>query len=135
MADDQIRLVTNVVQQSPAMDGLRLLALFGSRASGRAHPESDWDFGYLASPGFDPDALIAMLVEHLHADRVDLVDLATASSQLRYHVARDGRVVLDRSGTEWETFWLAAVGFWCDAGPIITAAHAAVLERLGKSAD
>jgi len=69
--------------------------------------------GYLADSDFDPDALLAVLAEHLRADRVDLVDLATAT------------------GRDWNAFWMAAVGFWCDAGPVITAAYADVLEELG----
>ena len=132
MSDEHISTLVNALRNGPAEKGLRLLVLFGSRATGSARAESDWDFGFLASAEFDPDSLIAILVEQLHADRVDLVNLAVASSQLRYHVARDGRVVFDRSSSEWASFWLAAVDFWCDAGPVITAGHASVLERLGK---
>jgi predicted nucleotidyltransferase len=112
--------------------GLRLLVLYGSRARTDARPGSDWDFGYLADPDFDPDALLAALVEHLHADRVDLADLATSTGQLRYQVARDARVLFDRTGGEWSAFWMAAVGFWCDAGPVIDAAYASVLTELGR---
>jgi len=112
--------------------GLRLLVLYGSRARGDARPGSDWDLGYLAGSDFDPDAMLAVLADHLRADRVDLVDLATATGQLRYQVARDGRVLFDGTGRDWSAFWMAAVGFWCDAGPVITAAYADVLEELGR---
>lgn len=111
--------------------GLRLLVLYGSRARGDVRPGSDWDLGYLADSDFDPDAMLAVLAEHLRADRVDLVDLATATGQLRYQVARDGRVLFDGTGRDWSAFWMAAVGFWCDAGPVIKAAYAGVLEELG----
>ena len=40
-----------------AIPGLTLLILFGSRARGDSQPASDWDFGYIASPEFDPDRL------------------------------------------------------------------------------
>jgi predicted nucleotidyltransferase len=120
-----------LIQIARRTAGLRLLVLYGSRARGDDRQGSDWDFGYLANPDFDPDALLATLAEHLRADRVDLVDLAAATGQLRYRVARDGRVLVDGSSHEWSTFWMAAVGFWCDAGPVIAAAYADVLEGLG----
>ena len=80
-------------------EGLRLLALFGSRARGDSHSASDWDFGYLADPAYDVDGLLARLSERLCADRLDLVDLARAGGQLRFRAARDGRVVFARDGT------------------------------------
>ena len=121
-----------LIQIARGAAGLRLLVLYGSRARGDQRHGSDWDFGYLANPDFDPDALLAELAEYLRADRVDLVDLATATGQLRFQVARDGRVLVDGSGREWSGFWMAAVSFWCDAGPVITAAYADVLEELGR---
>ena len=69
---------------------LRLLVLFGSQARGEARPDSDWDLGYLAGAGFDPDALLLDLVTRLGTDRVDLVDLARAGAQLRFKAAAEG---------------------------------------------
>ncbi len=60
--------------------GLRLLALLGSQATGTAHEDSDWDLGMLADPGLDLLGLRADLVDRLGTDRVDLVDLTSASA-------------------------------------------------------
>ena len=43
-------------------EGLKLLLLYGSRARGETTQHSDWDFGYLATERFDPDALRVDLV-------------------------------------------------------------------------
>ena len=113
-----------------ASPGLRLLLLFGSRAQGRAHDRSDWDFGYVADAGFDSEPLHRALVVELRSEEVDLVDLATASGLLRYRAAAQARVIFDRSD-EFRRFWLEAVGFWCDTEPVLRRGYDRVLERLG----
>lgn len=110
--------------------GLRMLVLHGSRARDDARPDSDWDFAYLADGGFDPDALLAGLAVELHADRIDLGDLARGSGQFRYRVARDGVLIYARDDDEWERFWMDAVSFWCDAGSVLQAAYDQALRAL-----
>lgn len=109
--------------------GLQVLLLFGSRARGDAAPTADWDFGYLAEEAFDPVALVADLVRLLRTDRVDLVDLSTASGLLRFRAARDGVAVFGDADAV-ERFRIAAASFWCDVEPILRASYDAVLERL-----
>jgi predicted nucleotidyltransferase len=111
---------------------LRLLVLYGSRARGDAGASSDWDFGYLADRGFDGLALTADLVRLLGTDRVDLVDLARASAQLRYRAAREGRCLHERERRAFDRFWLDAVSFWCDARGLIRAGYADVLRGLER---
>ena len=113
-----------------AQPGLRLLLLFGSRAQGRAHRGSDWDFGYLGDAELAVEALHQALIVHLRSERVDLVDLARASGLLRYRAASQGRVLFER-GDEHRRFWLEAVGFWCDVEPVLRSGYDRVLERLG----
>lgn len=112
--------------------GLELLMLFGSRARGDAHDRSDWDFGYLATADLDVPALLARLVETLHSDRVDLVDLRSASGLLRYRAARDGVALFEARPRLAEAFRLDAAGFWCDASPVLQQGYAGVLERLDR---
>lgn len=121
------------LEREPAVSGIEVLALHGSRARGDAGPNSDWDFGYLAAPSaaVDAVALLAYLSQMLASDAVDLVDLAGASALLRYRVARDGLVVLERRADAFLEFRLQATRFWCDAGPVIRAAQAEVLQELG----
>src|SRR4051794_2064573 len=95
--------------------GLRLLLLFGSRARGDASASSDWDFGYLAGDGFDPDELLADLIGRLNTEHVDLVDLARANGLLRYRAAAEGMLLHEAVPDELERFWFDAVSFWYDA--------------------
>jgi hypothetical protein len=111
---------------------LRLLVLYGSRARQDARPQSDWDVGYVADEGFDPDALLLDLVTRVGTDRVDLVDLARAGGQIRYRAARDGRPLYEAETGVFQRFWLDAVGFWCDVEPVVRAGYADVLARLRR---
>lgn len=108
--------------------GLEALILFGSRARGAATARSDWDLGYLAGAGFDPGALLGALVLGLGTERVDLVDLRTASGLLRYRAARDGRLVWGDEGVHLR-FRLEAIDFWCDVEPVLRPAYDAMLAR------
>jgi len=112
--------------------GLRLLLLFGSRARGDASPASDWDLGYRAGRGFDPDELLSRLVARLNTERVDLVDLDRANGLLRYRAAAEGKTLHEAVPGEFERFWFDALSFWCDAEPILRAGYEGVLARLGR---
>jgi predicted nucleotidyltransferase len=119
-----------LVRLARATPGLDLLMLFGSRSRGDAHPRSDWDFGYLASPEVDAASLLAALVEIVRSDRVDLVDLRNASALLRYRAARDGRLVFEARPRLAERFRLEAAAFWCDVAPIVQREYERVLADL-----
>ena len=127
MRDDLIARVRGLAAARP---GLELLVLYGSRARGDVRPGSDWDFGYLAGAGFDPDGLLADLVLALEADAVDLVDLARASGQLRYRAAADARVIFEPVPGTFDGFWFEAVSYWCDMQDIIRREYDAALARL-----
>jgi predicted nucleotidyltransferase len=111
--------------------GLHALLLFGSRARDDAHEGSDWDFGYLGSADLDVAGLLGVLITAIGTDRVDLVDLARAGGLLRYRVARDGHVVVEPMPGTADAFRLAAVQFWCDAGPLLQRGYEQVLAELG----
>lgn len=121
--------VRRIAHEAP---GLRLLVLHGSRSRDDARPDSDWDFGYLGGDGFDPDGLLAHLAAALDSDRIDFADLDRSGGQLRFRVARDGQVIFSRNESEWDRFWMDAVSFWCDAGPVLQAAYDGALQELTR---
>jgi predicted nucleotidyltransferase len=111
--------------------GLALLVLFGSRARGDEWARSDWDFGYLADHGVDPLALMAALAAVVGSERLDVVDLASASGLLRYRAARDGVLIYESTSGRFDSFRFSAARFWFDAEPVLRAGYGAVLDRLG----
>ena len=116
-----------LVVDEPAIE---LFVLFGSRGRGEARPQADWDFAYLTCGKLDIETLRARLVLALESDRVDLVDLDRAGGLLRFHVARDGKLIVERTIGAWERFKLDATRFWCDAESVLRNAYEQVLERL-----
>lgn len=94
---------------------LKLLVLFGSRARGEDDSTSDWDFAYLfASEGsveqkplwFPGAELLSGLSQLLHVseDIIDLVNLNTCSDILAHFVARDGRLIYEKTPGEFAQF-------------------------------
>lgn len=116
--------------RATSTDGLRLLLLFGSRTIGEAHSQSDWDFAFLGDRDLDVALLQAGLTLDLRTDDVDLVDLDRAGALLRYNAADTGACVYEAEPGIHEGFWLEAVHFWCDAGPLIRREYDAILTAL-----
>ena len=93
---------------------VRLVVQFGSTVIGRQRAESDLDLGILADPyGTDArydmlKAILAALGEFLPASRLDVVLLNDAGPTLLVRVARQGRVLYERTPGEAIRFRLAA---------------------------
>jgi predicted nucleotidyltransferase len=113
-----------------ATRAVELLILHGSRARGDNTLASDWDFAFLAEPSLDVIGLSLAITTTLGSDRVDLVDLATASALLRYRAGRDGVALIERTPEAFLDFRLEATLFWCDVEPVVRAAHDDVLAVL-----
>lgn|GEM_PF-561562 len=91
------------------LEGLSILALFGSRAQGRARPDSDLDVAILPSSEVESEgrrklqARVAAAVTHLAPEgRVDVVFLDEAPELLRHRIFTTGRAVLCRDLGAWK---------------------------------
>jgi predicted nucleotidyltransferase len=127
MPAPDLEQVIDLARESPGLD---LLVLFGSRARGESHSGSDWDFGYLATPEFGPYDLFARLVLLLGTDRIDLVNLNRTNGLLRFRVAAEGQILFEARPGAFEDFWLEAVPFWWDMGPIFQGGYEEILQGL-----
>ncbi len=119
-----------VVDVARRCRGLELLILHGSRARGDWVPGSDWDFGYVADPEFDPAAVLAALRAAIDPERADLIDLDGATDLERFAAARDGRPLFERDAGAFARFWTAAVAAWNEIEPTAAAEHEPFLRGL-----
>lgn len=83
-------------------DGKKLLILFGSRATGHARADSDWDVAVVADHQFSLGELSEASAEAAgilgaNEDKIDIVDMWSASPLLQHFVAKEGKLLLGES--------------------------------------
>jgi len=110
--------------------GVRLAVLFGSAARGRPDPDSDLDVGVLLDAGQERAAVLEVALARATGRRVDLVRLDAAPPLLRFEIARDGRVLLERTPHAWTDFRARAMTDWWDWAPTARLLNRAAVERL-----
>jgi predicted nucleotidyltransferase len=125
-------LEQGLAQIAQTFDAIELMVLFGSAATGRLARESDVDVGVLLD-AVSPEVRrrIEVALGRAAGRAIDLVDLVTAPPQLRFEIARDGRVLLERRPHLWADFRARAMIDWWDWGPTARWIHAAAARRLG----
>jgi predicted nucleotidyltransferase len=115
-----------------ACDGVELAVLFGSGARGQLRATSDFDVAVrLASTGPSLSEL-QIALERAAGRPVDLVDLDRSSPQLRFEIARHGRVLVERGAHAWADFAARATIDWWDWAPTARRAHRAAARRIGR---
>lgn len=96
-----------------AQPGLDFAVLVGSRASGKAHAQSDWDIALQWAPQLDWLSTVARaetLRRELAAllcveeSRVDLIDLRRANLAMRAAVAEEGLPLAGEDSLAWMHF-------------------------------
>ena len=94
---------------SERLPALRGIYLFGSRAEGRARPESDVDIAVLVAWGHSPSAMQRWewgvgLSEILQVEAVDLIDMQEASTDFRFIIVSTGQRIYCNDRTYCDTF-------------------------------
>lgn len=112
---------------------LRLAVVFGSRATGKARPESDFDVGVLPlDPGLtlhEELAFAAKLSEALEAE-VDLVRLDTDDPLLGREVAQHGICLVEREPGAFAAYRADAMSRWIDFDEVMAPHRERFLRRL-----
>jgi predicted nucleotidyltransferase len=118
-----------LTQALAADTSVTLAVLFGSEARGAARGTSDLD---VAVAGPDPSELpaLALRLERATGRSVDLLSLTNAPPLLRFEIARDGRVLVERQPYLWSDFKARAMVDWWDWAPIARRFHTAATVRL-----
>ncbi len=95
-------------------EGIKLVLLFGSVVSGKVHKQSDIDLAFLFDKPMDILALTNKVIRLLHTDNVDVVDLKRASPLLKFSVARNGRLLYEKSPGIFTEFYSLAFRMYVD---------------------
>jgi predicted nucleotidyltransferase len=95
---------------------LKMLVLFGSRATGKSHANSDWDFAALydeelhesyckdkAFAWFEVSILLGQAFD-INSANIDVIELNNCSPLIAHFVARDGKVLYEKESGEFEKF-------------------------------
>lgn len=120
-----------MIEALAGFPAVRLAVLFGSAARGRTTRGSDFDVGVL----LEPEAATTLweiegtLGEAMRRP-VDLIDLRRAPPLLRFEIARDGRVLLERREGDWKRFKVRALLDWWDWAPTARSLHRLAAQRL-----
>lgn len=94
---------------SEKMPYLKMLILFGSRATNKIHNQSDWDFAVFLDQELSKNNIfikieIANILGDLlkiNSDNIDVIILNNCSPLLAHNIAKDGKLILE---TEQEMF-------------------------------
>jgi predicted nucleotidyltransferase len=110
---------------------LKLAVLFGSTARGEARKGSDVDLGVLLDPATQ-EVRHKVLAELGRAAgrEVDVVFLNEAPPLLRFEIARDGVLILQRQNDLWGRFKERAIQDWWDWAPNAKVLAKAAVQRL-----
>ncbi|NTV49365.1 MAG: nucleotidyltransferase domain-containing protein [Geobacteraceae bacterium] len=109
-----IKLITDQLSDIlGVIDDLELAILIGSRATGTARPDSDWDIAIQWSRGMDfiqqlaaSERLRMTLAEKLGVpgQSIDLIDLPTARLAMRAVIAEEGLPIIGGDTLAWYRF-------------------------------
>jgi len=93
---------------------LELILLFGSVASRISHKKSDIDLAFLFDKPLDILALTNKVIKLLHTDNVDVVDLKRANPLLKFSIAKNGKLLYERSPGLFNEFYSFAFRRYID---------------------
>jgi hypothetical protein len=105
-----INILTRVLGDQPE---LQFAVLVGSRATGTAHVQSDWDIALQWAPQLDwltilgkTETMRNILAEAMHLDptAIDLIELRRANLAMRTSVAEEGVPLVGQDSLAWIHF-------------------------------
>lgn len=112
-------------QVSEKIPYLKMLVLFGSRATGHVRTESDWDFAALYDEKIRQDYMkdawswfeVTTILSHLFeipVQKIDVAELNRCTPLLGYNVARDGKLLYEKQPGEFINFQCKDWKFYAD---------------------
>lgn len=122
-----VERLTRAVEQMP---DVRLAVLFGSVANETPGPDSDVDVGLSLRRAAVASPALQVQLERAVGRQIDLVWLDEAPPLLRFEIARQGVVLVDREPHGWSDFRANAMIDWWDWAPTARMMHQVMTARL-----
>ena len=107
-------------------EGLQLILLFGSAATGKLHRRSDIDIAFLFDKTVDILELTNKVIRLLRTDNVDVIDLRHASPVLTFVAAKNGKLLYESSPGFFHEFYSLAFRRYVDTGKLRVARQDAI---------
>ena len=109
---------------------VRLAAAFGSVARGKERPGSDLDLALLLDTDSLPERWeLEAALGRAAGREVDFIYMNEAPPLLRFEIARDGVLLLERSPGDWSDFKARAMIDWWDWAPTAKMITETILRR------
>ena len=124
-------LEARLIEALEGFPEVELAVIFGSVARGEATRESDVDVGVKSKRSSQEllSRLEVILGRAVQRD-VQVVSLDDSPPLLRFEIARDGKVLVQRRPHAWVDFRARAMVDWWDWAPLARRIHAAAAARL-----
>jgi len=98
--------------------GLSLVVLFGSQVSGRTHPMSDYDFGFISEKEKELEEKLKIAYEFsqdLKLGEIDFVDLKNVSPLFMKCVADESVLLYEKGDAVYDRFKIYAFKLYVEA--------------------
>ncbi len=110
--------------------GLKLVLVFGSVVTGKAHKRSDIDLAFLFDNRVDILGLTNRVIRLLRTDNIDVVDLGRASPLLRFSAVKNCKVLYERSQGLFSEFYSLAFRRYVDTKKLRDAGRVVIRDFL-----
>ncbi len=110
---------------------LKLLLLFGSQASGKSRPDSDFDLAYIAKKELSMEEKISLnndFISFFNCDSIDVTDLKEANALLIYEISQNCKLLFG-DDEELANFKIFAFKNYIDHIPLFELEEALVKKR------
>ncbi len=114
---------------------LSLILLFGSRASGQTHKNSDFDIAYLSDNGLDlgqEAKLIVELFPFFRSENIDLANLRNAPPLLFFAIFNDCQVLYEKKPLLFASLRAYAFKKYIETKPLYEEKFARLEKKIAK---
>lgn len=112
---------------------LKLLLLFGSQITGKTHPMSDFDFGYIGKKdmNYHKKGSLDVDLSRLVKGEADTVDLKNAGPLLKYEIIKNNKILHD-AGNEYGYFFVRSLQDYFESKQLFAVRDSVIANKINK---